>query len=85
MTMKAATFQNWVLTTNLLRFPASFKYYLFPQMINLSLDALSLCILGKLPKVPHGHLLLQEQRPCLTNWAILNNENIKKNKNPHIN
>ena len=44
MAMKAATFQNWVLTTNLFHFCLSFKYHLFPEMINLALNALSLFI-----------------------------------------
>ena len=52
MAMKASRFQNWMLTTHLYRFPASVKYSLFPQMINLALtlDAVSLCIFGKEPK-----------------------------------
>ena len=49
MPMKSATFQNWMLWIHLYRFPASFKYYLFPQMINLALDTLSLFIFGKEP------------------------------------
>ena len=40
MAMKSATFQNCMLSTHLYRFPASFKYYLFPQMINLACLAL---------------------------------------------
>ena len=55
MAMKAATFQNWVLTTNLFHFCLSFKYYLFPEMINLALNALSLCIFGKVRKGGQGH------------------------------
>ena len=47
MAIKAAMFQNWMLTTNLSRFPASFKYCLFPQRIYLALDALSLSIFWK--------------------------------------
>ena len=42
--MKVATFKNFSLTTNLLSFPSSFKFYLFSQMINLALDAMSLFI-----------------------------------------
>ena len=48
--MKAAAFQNWMLTTNLSCFPASFKCYLFSQMINLALDAMSLFIFVKVLK-----------------------------------
>ena len=54
MTLKAAMLQNWMLTTNLLHDPASFKYYLFPKIINLTLEALFLCIFGKVPREEAG-------------------------------
>ena len=50
MVMKAAILKNWMLTTNLSCFPASFKCYLFSQMINLALDAMSLFIFVKVLK-----------------------------------
>ena len=50
MVMKAAMLKNWMLTKNLSCFPASFKCYLFSQMINLALDAMSLFIFVKVLK-----------------------------------
>ena len=55
MAMKAAMFENWVLTTNMSHFCLSFKYYLFPEMIYLALNALSLCIFGIVRKGGQGH------------------------------
>ena len=55
MAMKAATFQNWVLATDLFHFCLSFKYYLFSEMINLALNALSLCIFGNVWEGGGGH------------------------------
>ena len=54
MSLKAAMLQNWMLTTNLLHDPASFKYYLFPKMINFTLGALFLCIFGKVSRGKAG-------------------------------
>ena len=50
MVMKAAMLKNWMLTKNLSCFPASFKCYLFSQMIKLALDAMSLFIFVKVLK-----------------------------------
>ena len=54
MVMKAAMLKNWMLTTNLSCFPASFKCYLFSQMINLDLGPMSLFIFVKVLK-GEGH------------------------------
>ena len=62
MAIKAAMFQNWMLTTNLSRFPASFKYYLFPQRIYLALDALSLSIFWK--SAEGGGVISYFKRDC---------------------
>ena len=50
MALKAAMLKNWMLTKNLSCFPASFKCYLFSQMINLALIAMSLFIFVKVRK-----------------------------------
>ena len=67
MAMKAATFQNWVLTTNLFHFCLSFKYYLFPEMINLALNAL--CIFGKVGRGGGGGCKMGEQD--LEKWSLM--------------
>ena len=62
MAIKAAMFQNCMLTTNLSCFPASFKYCLFPQRIYLALDALSLSIFWK--SAEGGGVISYFKRDC---------------------
>ena len=54
MSLKAAMLQNWMLTTNLLHYPASFEYHVFLKIINLTLEALFLCIFGEVPSEEAG-------------------------------